>query len=216
MTYSIGYASRPYLNRYPNGDGWLVIHQGSFHRLMLADGIGHGKKAHAIVELLKQQLLWVTQRSTQWVGIDHCLKELHRTLVNLNSTSQAAVALVDLHCDSKQQTADLAGISIGNIEVQIQAGCSQTCLPTLPGMVGGHLPTELPVSTYPLAPDSMVALFSDGVETRAAKTYLRYVTQKNGWRTMELRQEAKAIVEQFGRLTDDASCLLIRPGFLQP
>jgi serine phosphatase RsbU (regulator of sigma subunit) len=214
MNHSIGYASRPYLNRHPNGDGWLVIHQGSLHRLMLADGIGHGSKAHAIVELLKQQLLWISQRSTQWIGIDHCLQDLHRTLVNCSSTSQAAVALVDLDCDSKQQTTVLAGISIGNIEVQIQAGSSQTCLPTLPGMVGGHLPTELPISTYQLAPDSIVSLFSDGVEARAAKTYLRHVTQNHRWRAMELRLVARVIVEQFGRLTDDASCLLIRPGCL--
>lgn len=207
----IGYASRPYFNRYPNGDGWLVIEQGSHHRLMLADGIGHGNKAHDIVELLKEQLLWFSKRSTQWVGLDHCLQDLHGTLVKLNSTSQAAVALVDLDCDRKHQTSVLAGISIGTIEVQIQAGSSQTCLPMLPGMVGGHLPTQLPVSTYQLLPDAIVALFSDGIETRAAKTYLQHITQNHGWSTMDLYQEAKAIVEKFGRLTDDATCLLIRP-----
>jgi hypothetical protein len=214
MKDAIAFASRPFLNRYPNGDGWLAIHHGSLHRMMLADGIGHGSQAHAIVELLKKQLLWITQRSTQWLGLAECLQDLHRSLFNHNSGLQAAVAVVDLHCDSKQQNPFLAGISIGNIEVQIQTGYSQTCLPTMPGMVGGHLPSQLTVSTYPVGPDTLVALFSDGVETRAAKTYLRTCAERHRSVTMELRHEAEAIVERFGRLTDDASCLLVRPGIL--
>lgn len=214
MNDSLGFASRPFLNRYPSGDGWLMIHHGTLHRMMLADGIGHGSRAHAIVELLKQQLLWISQRSTQWLELAQCLQDLHRSLINLSSGAQAAVALVDLHCDSKQQNAFLAGISIGNIEVQIQTGSSQTCLPTMPGMVGGHLPSQLTVSTYPVGPDTLVALFSDGVETRAAKTYLRTCVERHRSMTMELRHEAEAIVATFGRLTDDASCLLVRPSLL--
>jgi hypothetical protein len=212
MIKGIGYWSRPFACIPPSGDGWLAVKVGGTHRLMLADGIGHGTHAHNIVCLLQQQLLWICNRSTQLMGLVESLEALHWLLRQQTSDCQAAIALVDLEL----QPFRLQGISVGNIQVYIQSKCGQCGLPSMNGMVGGQFPRHIKTTSHSVESDSVLALFTDGINSKGVMQYLRVLGSLQSFPSLNPQAEAETIVSRFGCFNDDASCGLVSIGQLQP
>jgi len=212
MNGAVGYASRPFYQLPPSGDGWLMLKLGAIHRLMLVDGIGHGQHAHSIVRCLIQQLTWICQRSSRLIGLADCLHALHALLRQQGSDAQAAVALLDVNSD----LGSLRGLSIGTVQVHVQTGETSHCFPSLCGMLGGRLPSQLLESSCRIDASSLVAVFSDGVESQGAREYLKALATRHSHQHLEMQSEADLIVRRFGRISDDASCALLRPGQLSP
>lgn len=205
MECSIGYACRPCHHIPPSGDGWLALRIGSTYRLMLADGIGHGSSAHRIVEALREHLIWICRRSSRLIGLDDCLVSLHHCLQQQNNTSQAAVALLDLDPDLKTFHSLIAG------NVMVRYACAERCTSCLnmPGMVGGRLPTTLRMTTVNMQVGGILSLCSDGMETAGMDDYLLSRCRTGMRRELCLQSEAEAMLQRFGKITDDASCALV-------
>lgn len=212
MNRGIGYWSRPFAGVSPSGDGWLAVKVGGIHRLMLADGIGHGIHAHHIVCLLQQQLLWICTRSTQLLGLDESLQTLHWLLRQQSMDCQAAVALVDLDMEALQ----FQGISIGNIQAHFYAKGRHGSLPMIHGMVGGRFPRHVSSTKHAIDSEGVLALFTDGIDAPAATHYLQALCALQARPCINPQVESETIVSRFGCISDDASCGLVAVSQLAP
>lgn len=204
MDIEIGHSSRPFQLIPPCGDGWISLDNGAVQRLMLADGIGHGQHAHQIVRLLEQQLSWLCQRSTELINLADCLINFHQVLKRQGADWQAAVALVDLNRRQKS----LSVAIVGNVEVRCIEACSSSAFPGMRGMVGGRLPSQLLISQRRMQNESLIGIFSDGVESRSTVDYLDQLRERRCRRALPMQTESESIIRDFGKLTDDASCAL--------
>ena len=204
---TIGYASRPFHDIPPCGDGWLSLSEGATTRLMFADGIGHGPGAHRIVTLLGEQLTWLCRRSNQLPGLETCLLELHRGLQRhaAGDVAQAAVALVDID----REHGSLAVAIVGNVQVHYHGNLGHHRFPSQNGMVGGTFPRHLRVAHAPLRPSGLLTLFSDGLESRAADRHLSDLQARGTRHGLCIQQEAERLLSHCGKTGDDASCALL-------
>jgi len=206
MQLSVGFASRPFRHLPPCGDGWIRISVGEVDRFMLADGIGHGSRAKAIVDLLCQQLDWICRRTSRISNLCDCMRSLHEQLRVEGSSCQAAVALVDVD----RRHGELDVVSIGNVEVHVQTPEANINFPSIRGMVGGIFPRTIHESHSRLEEGGLICLVSDGVVAERARQHvhgLRHHSQ-DGW--LNVQSEAESIVASFGSVNDDASCLLVQ------
>lgn len=207
MRTSLGYASRPFIQGLPCGDGFVTLQLGPIQRLMLTDGIGHGPHAFRIVDDLNQQLIWLSQRSQAYrISLGECLQNLHGLLRQRGHDHQAAMALLDL--DPSERT--LEAIIIGNIEVHIHRPGFHLCLPAQAGMVGGRLPSQPRPLRHAVDEGTLLSLFSDGVDGRNAQLGLQAMVERGSLHRLDMQAEADAVLRILARPTDDASCVLLR------
>lgn len=172
---------------------------------MLADGIGHGCSAHRIVQGLQKQLSWICERSTRLMALADCLVSLHLYLQQQANQSQAAVALLDL--DREQQL--ITSLIAGNVMVHYTSAERSTQFLNMPGMVGGRLPTSLRATTVPMQAGSILSMCSDGVDSYGTGDYLISRCRFGLHRNLHIQAEAETILQRFGKITDDASCVLV-------
>ncbi|MFM7315128.1 MAG: SpoIIE family protein phosphatase [Cyanobium sp.] len=172
---------------------------------MLADGIGHGAKAHRIVMMLAERLKLLSSSSSPVPGIADCLTGLHQELQLRIDGGQAAVALVDVNTDRDE----LAVISVGNIQVHYFTPATGFHFPSMHGMVGGRFPRQLHVVRTALCSQSLLALFSDGVDSAPASRYLGDLHARSTVHGLQIQAEVESVVSRFGRSEDDASCALL-------
>lgn len=175
-------------------------------RVMLADGIGHGRRAHRIVTLLLDHLDWISHRATEPLTVAESMDSLHIMLLEQGMEAQAAVALLDIQTDRNS----VAVVSVGNIDVQYLASGTSLSFPSMRGMVGGIYPRQLKVSHQQMEDRSLLCLMSDGVDAARTRAYLHQLHQRHPGQPLQVQREAEAIVEDFGSLSDDASCVLIQ------
>lgn len=205
MLISCGHACFPFHNTPPCGDQWLKLDTGASQRLMLADGIGHGATAHRIVTLLAEQLTALCRDRRPLLELDDCLAELHQLLQGQIDAAQAAVALVDVNPVRKEVSA----VSVGNIQVHYFTPAMSVHFPSMHGMVGGRFPRQLHITRAPLTSASLLALFSDGLDSAPACQYLNDLHARSTMHGLQLQAEAETLLHRFGKLSDDASCALL-------
>jgi hypothetical protein len=205
MHISSGHASSPFHNTPPCGDRWLSLNTGMSQRLMLADGMGHGVDAHRVVTRLADQLTALCRDRRPLLELDDCVAVLHQMLQGQVDGGQAAVALVDISPHRKE----LAAVIVGNIQVHYFTPEMNLHFPSLHGMVGGRLPRQLHITRAPLSSASLLALFSDGLESAPASQYLSDLHARSTMHGLQLQAEAETLLQRFGRLSDDASCALL-------
>ena len=191
-------------SRPPCGDGWLCLQKGSTIRIMLADGMGHGARAHQIVSELSRGLAWIGQRSSTLLPLADCMRSLHSLLQQQGSQAQACVALLDVDLEAGL----IRCLNVGNIQVLVHAPERSRALVNLAGMVGGHLSRSLRVSEMTIAPGSLLSLCSDGIESKTARDCLLSIQQRGMCGPLDLQQEAELLLQQTAKSSDDASCVL--------
>ena len=207
----MGYAEHCFQDVRPCGDGMISRGDGSIIRMMLADGIGHGQTAHNSVRMLQQQFSWFYERSQSSGSLSQCVREMHERMKQGACNGQAAVAVVELDT----ATGLLNALSIGNVKTHLIGMGSGTgtatvlTMPCLNGMVGGTLPSHLPLSVEQLETWSLLISHSDGISARALRPYLESFGESRTIHTGEAQSMANQIVERFGKRSDDASCAVV-------
>ena len=216
MEMTLGHALRPFqpsLGRQPPcGDGWLVLQKGRTMRLMLADGMGHGTRAHHIVSDLCRGLAWIGQRSSTLIPLPDCMRALHHMLQQQGSQAQACVALLDVDLEHGL----IRCLNVGNIQVHVHAPDQRLALLNLAGMVGGHLSQTLKVSELAVAPGTLLSLCSDGIESKRSRDCLLSIQQRGLHAALDLQEEAELLLDCSAKASDDASCVLVRLERSQP
>lgn len=202
----VGFAARPLTGIPPCGDGWHLRQERTWTRLMLADGLGHGRHAHQLVSHLKQQLEWIEKRSTASLSPEQCIEELHHTLKKGGQDHQAATALVQI--DTRAQR--ISSIIIGNIDGYLASKDGEIHIPASHGMLGGRLPSSLRATTYSIQTPSLLLLCSDGIEASKASRTLKQALATLNFQLCRAEEMAQSILEQCGKSTDDASCIVVR------
>lgn len=201
-----GYWSRPFRGTPPCGDGagWVSGEQESW--LLVLDAIGHGPIAHRIARL-SLDVFKTTLESKQYleISVNNMIIRLHETLKRRNLDEQAAMNLY--HFDHSH--AKLTAVAVGNLEAFLISPADSTSLPSQNGMVGGRLPRSLNVQTLDLVDNSILAVFSDGMQlANPQKEVPKYVY--GPYANRPLKESARLIVEGYHRDHDDASCALVR------
>lgn len=205
MQIRTGYASCPFRNTPPCGDHWLNLDMGNGQRLMLADGMGHGEAAHRIVISLAEHLKWLCNGSRPMPNLETCLEQLHQLLLMQINGAQAAVALVDI--DTKQKVLQVA--IVGNVQVHYFTPETNLRFPSMHGMVGGRFPRHLQRTSTCLESGSLLALFSDGLDSTAACQELSSLHAHSTVHGLRIQSEAETMLRRHSMLSDDASCALL-------
>lgn len=169
------------------GDTFTVITRDNQIIIALADGLGHGHAAALAANTF----------------CDYCrlfaADNLHRLMMGgheaLRGTRGAAAALVKL--DYETYTMDFIGV--GNIELKAASRVPITPV-CATGVVGGRLKSAM-VYSYPISPDDLLVLYSDG---------LRGIYDLDSVSSLPAKQIAEKLMQQYRKHDDDASCVVVR------
>ena len=209
---SYGYANRPCRSTPPCGDGAAWITSETISWLLVLDAIGHGPIANRIARLLVSTFSEIVQSSThRAIAIDGVVEKLHAMLINRRLDEQAAISLYRF--DHAKETAEL--LSIGNLETYVISPQGMMSLNSQNGMVGGRIPKTLHKQSLTLSDNTVLAVFSDGINSREFRDGLgKYVYGPFSQR--ELPETARILVQSFHKDYDDASCALVRVRRISP
>jgi hypothetical protein len=205
LALQIGYTERCFHDRPPCGDGMTWLQRDQTLRLMLADGIGHGAHAHGVVTQLVDHFHWICSRTSSLISIADCMRELHLLLRAQQQIDQAAVAMVEVDTESGL----IAALSVGNVKVYGVADGSCFRFPCLNGMVGGHLPQQLPVTLRQPQQPSLLLLHSDGLSSRAVLAYLEQLFGTRSRAPYSAQPIADAVLHHCAKPSDDAACAAV-------
>lgn len=205
MLFSTGFASSPFHDTPPCGDHWMTLDVGSSHRLMLADGIGHGLHAYQIVTALGDHLKALCNIRIPSPDVETCLESLNHLLHHELVGGQAAVALVDINTQKRF----LKVAIVGNVQVHYFMPELRIQFPSMDGMVGGRFPRQLNSTCAPIQSASLLALFSDGLDAMDACQYLSDLHARQTSHGRHMQAEAEAMLDRCGKDSDDASCALV-------
>lgn len=189
---AIAGVSRPCSGETANGDTWTVEWHGGTCRIAVIDGLGHGPAA-----ALAAQRACDLLRAHPALAPGDALRACHDAL---GGTRGAVISIACIDLETRQ----LIYAGIGNVEAQVwQSGRTQRMM-AYRGIVGVTLPTPRPV-VCALERDWLLLLHTDGVSARFNVESLPEVTSP----TPKLL--AAAVLEGWGRDTDDATVVVARP-----
>lgn len=137
-----------------SGDAWAWVRSGDRLTLMLADGLGHGEHAARASSAAVAEV-----HRCAHLPVDRLLHALHGAL---RGTRGAAVAVAQLDTASGR----LSFTGVGNIGARLRRGDRWRPLLSHPGIVGAHLPVQLPRHTEEWGDDCLLVLHSDGLPSR--------------------------------------------------
>jgi anti-sigma regulatory factor (Ser/Thr protein kinase) len=150
---AVGAVCVPYPGETVCGDAWLVTQQAERCLVLVVDGLGHGlgaaDAAHAVVQTCRQ---YGTRTPEELLAAAHAAAQ---------GTRGAAVGLAEI--DMATQVVRFAGV--GNIAGVVWTATESRGLASHNGIVG-HDMRRRQMFTYPWAPDAVVVLHSDGLQTR--------------------------------------------------
>jgi serine phosphatase RsbU (regulator of sigma subunit) len=189
---AIGIAARPYPGETVSGDGWSIERHGNTCRIALIDGLGHGPAAAAATTRATEEL-----RARPALSPADALMLCHAALRGLRG---AAISVARLDLGASRLT--YAGI--GNVEARLLQGAEESRLISYRGIVGSSIPT---IRSFELAlgTEWLLLLHTDGVRNRFDLREL--MEQPRG----EPQAIADAVLQQWGRQTDDATVIAMRP-----
>jgi serine phosphatase RsbU (regulator of sigma subunit) len=174
-----------------SGDAWQVDWHEAICRIAVVDGLGHGPQAAAAAAAAVAAL--ATEPALNPLDAVHCCHDA------LKGTRGAAllVAAIDL---SRGQ---LIVAGAGNVEARLYQHGGAKHLVTDRGIVGSVLPRVRPVELE-LAPEWRFLICTDGIRQRFDAESLLGVTPGGD-------ELAQAVLDGWGRLTDDATVLVAQP-----
>lgn len=181
----------PCLGNRLSGDLVLLAEHEGLPRALVVDVAGHGPRAHS-----------VAQRIQSLRPLEHAEQDLPQTLQFVHQALRgggrlAAAMAVRICQDEGQPTLEYCGV--GNISLVGSAAALRS--EGRPGMLGQVMP-EVRVQRVPFADGASVAIHTDGLSSG-----LRLTPELDG---MEVQEVAPELLRRYGRLHDDATCLVIR------
>ena len=191
MALNTGYAARPYQGETVCGDAGASWHLPTRRVLALADGLGHGPKAHhAAMKAMECIADNLDRECAQMFAA--CNEQLRNT-----RGAVLAVAVIDLPGSM------LTLGSIGNIRCKLLTAKRAIRLGSGRGIVGAGF-TWSPPDQVQLESGDTLVMYSDGVAEDADVR----ACHVNG--TVTPQQLAQDVVAQWGRADDDATVLVYR------
>ncbi len=188
----IGAASRCHPGENLNGDAYLVNHIGNnITTAAVIDGLGHGDEANLASEKAKKQIIIKSDLS-----LDNIMNNIHNSI---RGTRGAVLGLAKIDTNINK----LYFSGIGNIEsFYISNGDKKTLL-SFGGIMGHNMRTPR-VFEHGFCPGDLLCMYSDGITSRWKPSDINWSDspQKN----------AELILNNYSRLNDDATILIIRYG----
>lgn len=191
-TLAIAAASRAYPDEVENGDAWQVDWHANTCRIAVVDGLGHGSQAAAAARAACQALA----RGPALTPLEG-LRVCHAALAN---TRGAAISIASIELD----TSRLVYAGVGNVDAHLWQAERQERLVGYRGIVGRTLPTLRDFSIR-LQPDWVLLIHTDGVSGRfrVDTLFAELLTDP--------QELARHILKEWGRSSDDATVVVIRP-----
>jgi negative regulator of sigma-B (phosphoserine phosphatase) len=187
-------ASRPMPGETVCGDQVTIIRDNSFILCAVVDGLGHGPGAERAARTACDA---VNQAATS-SGIAG-IRALDALMIDLNralrTTRGAAVTLLRLNTI----TLVMEHAGIGNVMIASTHMDLIKAVPTA-GVVGSGL-RKVPVQQSALKPGIRLVVYTDGISRRF---------DLSSYRDLHIQGVADALLAQWSRPTDDASCLVIQ------
>jgi anti-sigma regulatory factor (Ser/Thr protein kinase) len=151
----LGVVSIPVKGETKCGDGYVLQLEASRSLYMMVDGLGHGVGANeAATEAMASVRQNSCETATEMVRVAHDA---------LKKTRGAAMSVALVDHDRKICT--YAGV--GNVTGVLVAGTSSRTMVSQNGTLGAVLPRTIQEYTYPIEPNTLLLMFSDGLNTRA-------------------------------------------------
>ena len=195
--FDVGAISVPYPGESVCGDAWVLRASYGRCRVMIADGLGHGLYASEAAARAVD-----TVKDHQSLGPLALLEDVH---LRLRGTRGAAVAVADLDFSAGALT--FAGV--GNISGSIVSGPDRRQMVSMNGTVG-HEMRKLQLYQYPLPPDALVILHSDGLSANWA------LEKYPGLTSHHPSVIAAVLLRDFRRLRDDATVVVFHASDFTP
>jgi negative regulator of sigma-B (phosphoserine phosphatase) len=169
------------------GDGYLtrVLENGAL--VSVVDGLGHGPQAGEAATAFNESV-----KEHVALGVQAMMEEANRAL---NGTRGAAAAI--LRVDEAAKRVSFTGV--GNIEMHAFSDVKMRPV-CAPGIVG-HRVRKMLAFEFELPKDATIALCSDGISSR-----LHF----DEYTHLEPQEIADLILEEHGKLHDDATCVVMR------
>ena len=145
--------TRPLTGEPVSGDAFAVRAADGRHQVLMCDGLGHGGLAAAAAH--EAVHAFIDAPPVQPAAV---VEAVHR---RLNHTRGAAVAVAEL--DSSERLVRYAGL--GNISGTVIGQAARRGMISLPG-IAGHQRRQIRQYDYPIDPESVVLMHSDGVVDR--------------------------------------------------
>jgi len=186
-----GMCVRPFLGQRVAGDAAVVRPRGDDFFFAIIDGLGHGSPAHDAALRATRFLL----DHDRLGDVSEGLAGLHRAL---KPTRGAAVGI----CCITPRTGVMTYAGIGNTVCR-QLGKTERRFVSKDGTLGQAMPHPF-VQRIALSQGDVIVMHTDGV--RASVDAREY----GGILRAEPPAAARKIVEQFGKPTDDAGCIVIK------
>jgi hypothetical protein len=174
-----------------SGDLVMVEAHEGLPSAVIVDVAGHGPRAHSVA----QRVLSIRPLAGVADDLSQPMQRIHQALAG---TGRLAAAMAVRVC-RKNEALTLEYCGVGNISLTSCAGLPRA--EGRPGMLGQVLPT-LRVQTLAFAEGSCVAVYTDGVSSA-----LRLSPELDG---MEVQDVPPELLRRYGRMHDDATCLVIR------
>jgi serine phosphatase RsbU (regulator of sigma subunit) len=193
---AIAVAARPYPGETVSGDAWQVDWDGAVCRIAVIDGLGHGPEAAAAASAAVGAL--ATKPALNPVDAVHCCHDA------LKGTRGAALLVASIDLSRGQ----LIVAGAGNVEGRLCQNGGAKQLMTDRGIVGSVLPRVRPVELE-LASDWLFLICTDGIRQRFDPQSL--LDESLGGKAL-----AQAVLDGWGRPTDDATVLVAQPRQLGP
>jgi hypothetical protein len=184
-------ATRPLTGETICGDAYAAREARGHRQLMLADGLGHGPLA----AIASQTAVAAFQDAPQ-AGPKEILAYLHD---RMGHTRGAVVGVAEL--DTEAEAVRFAGI--GNVCAAV-CGSQRRAMVSLPGILGKQK-RDLREFAYPLPPDALVVLHSDGLTDRWE------LADFPGLAGHSPIVVAATLLRDLGKRRDDAAVLVVRP-----
>jgi negative regulator of sigma-B (phosphoserine phosphatase) len=169
------------------GDIALVVNKDTGVLVVVADGLGHGADANQAAKAFCAY------------AKEHAKEDIKDIIIDssrvMSQTRGAAGLLMDL--DTKNGVVAVAGV--GNIELRAKAK-ERVAPVSMPGILGRPL-RKVKRFEYALNRNDLFIIFSDGISSR-------FDIEK--YQNLSVREIAKGILNEHGKVHDDATCVVVR------
>ena len=184
---SVGAVCSPYPGEDVSGDTWTF----KGRRVMVCDGLGHGRAAHAASQRARE----VFEQHDEGTPLPRLMEQLHRALM---STRGGAVALAEIQPEAGQ----VEFCSVGNVAGVLFSGKNRSMVSSN-GTVGYRM-GRINTFTYPWDPSTLLIMTSDGISTKLDLAPYPGLLQRHP------AVVAALIHRDFRRLNDDATVVVAR------
>jgi len=175
-----------------SGDGWQGITQKGVLKILIADGLGHGKEAdHATKQAIKA---FTECRETSPSEI---LRYIHQSI----KRTRGCVATVVIS-DEANKLWTICGI--GNISTKLSSFSDSKSYLPYNGIVGHNIPHTLNNQELSQNDYQQITLCSDGIKSRWEHSKHSFIQK------YDLTVQAAALYKDYGRRTDDMSVIIGR------